>query len=747
MQVDLVAQVMHIIYKRGMDNMKLATIKTKDGRTLTVDEAVAEIEGQVRQRMIERANADPTGANKNRWQDDAANFIDQADRLLIKPEVELKKLGDVALRYIYDPLKEAADKELKMAVNMQNKLKGLFGAYSPEELADMRNKRLYDFGSSVITKEQAIMIALNWGTETNQQRVLDGYHVNVAQVKNVLQYLDERDWNLVNSIWKLYDIHWDQIREIEARMTGAVLQKQEAKGFVVVGQDRKIYTLDGGYFPIKYDLRDLRTQEQADAAQQSAMSNIAMSLGKGFLKERTQHKVERRLDLRFEVISGSITDVIHLVAFREPVRDVRRIVLNENFKNLVYNYLGQNAYKNLKKWTSDCWAEEPIPRVPYEKGMAKLRNAQTMGTMGFRVTTALLNIANAPSVAHYMGAAELLHLLKKFYSAPRQYTDFVFRRSVFMAERAETMDASIHDALKGPNILDGIPGIGKAGEAIKNNAFKMITWTDLMLALPLWQHEYEKTYNAEVDAGRSPQQAREAGVNAGDAAVRWCFGSGRTVDKAAIQRKSGELMKQLTMYYSYNSTVYNALNYKLWEAKVGYKKAVAASAKNKSMALMKAVAHAGDALLMWVLLPAVISAVLRAGASGDDDDWKIDKLLKSTGKETLAGVIGGIPVLRDAVPYLMAKVFDEKQFAPQLPVYNTVEQTNRVIQSAVSDKKTITDTLREMGRLTSQVTGAPSTLIDGFTTTLQYIESGFDESVADYLRALIFDKKLKKNQK
>lgn len=747
MQVDLVAQVMHIIYKRGMDNMKLATIKTKDGRTLTVDEAVAEIEGQTRQRMLERTNADPTGANKNRWQDDAANFIDQADRLLIKPEVELKKLGDVALRYIYDPLKEAADKELKMAVNMQNKLKGLFGAYSPEELADMRNKRRYKFGSSVITKEQAIMIALNWGTETNQQRVLDGYHVNVAQVKNVLQYLDERDWNLVNSIWKLYDIHWDQIREIEARMTGAVLQKQEAKGFVVVGQDRKIYTLDGGYFPIKYDLRDLRTQEQADAAQQSAMSNIAMSLGKGFLKERTQHKVERRLDLRFEVISGSITDVIHLVAFREPVRDVRRIVLNDNFKNLVYNYLGQNAYKNLKKWTSDCWAEEPIPRTAYEKGMAKLRNAQTMGTMGFRVTTALLNIANASSVAHYMGAAELLHSLKKFYSAPRQYTDFVFQRSVFMAERAETMDASIHDALKGPNILDGIPGIGKAGEVIKNNAFKMITWTDLMLALPLWQHEYEKTYNAEMDAGRSPQQAREAGVNAGDAAVRWCFGSGRTVDKAAIQRKGSELMKQLTMYYSYNSTVYNSLNYKLWEAKVGYKKAVAASAKNKSMALMKAVAHAGDALLMWVLLPAVISALLRAGASGDDDDWKIEKLIKSMGQESLTGIVGGIPVLRDAVPYFMAKVFDEHQFAPKIPIQNTIEQTNRVIQSAVSDKKTISDTLREMGKLTSQVTGAPSTLIDSFTTTLQYLESGFDESVADYLRALIFDKKLKKNQK
>jgi hypothetical protein len=62
-----------------------------------------------------------------------------------------------------------------------------------------------------------------------------------------------------------------------------------------------------------------------------------------------------------------------------------------------------------------------------------------------------------------MGAAELLHSLKKFYSAPRRYTDFVFQRSVFMAERAETMDASIHDALKGPNILDGIPYIAYDG--------------------------------------------------------------------------------------------------------------------------------------------------------------------------------------------------------------------------------------------------------------------------------------------
>ena len=494
----------------------------------------------------------------------------------------------------------------------------------------------------------------------------------------------------------------------------------------------------------------MRTQEQkADAAamQQTAMSNISMSLGKGFLKERSTAKIERRLDLRFDVISRSVADVIHLVAFREPVRDVRRIVLRDDFKNIVTRFLGDAEYKQLKKWTADCWAEEPLAQSKFETFAAKLRNAQTMGMMGFRVVTAALNIANAPIVAHYMGTVDMLHALKKFYSAPRQYADFIFQRSVFMAERAETMDANIRDAIKGPHFMDGVPVVGKTKDLLRENAFKMLTWTDLMLAMPLWQHEYEKAYNKELEAGHMPQQAQMAGISAGDAAVRWCFGSGRTVDKAAVQRQSGEFMKQLTMYYSYMSTVYNALNYELWSAKMGYKQAMTWADANKNKELLKAVVKAGSALLAWQLLPAAITALFRAGTSGDDDDLEPEKLLKSIASETLSTLVGGIPVLRDAVPYLLAKAFDEKQFAPRIPIQNTIEQTNRVIQSITNDKKTFGDVMRESGKLLSQTMGAPSTLVDALTTSITYLETGFDASVADYLRALILDKKLKKDKK
>nr|DAH83536.1 MAG TPA: crystallin beta/gamma motif-containing protein [Caudoviricetes sp.] len=741
-QVKMLAQVMNIIYKRGIDDMKLLSIE----KGLTADAVIAEIEGQVNQRIVAKTIKDTTGATKKTWDEEAARAINDANQFLIKPEVILKKLGSVSLKYIYEPLKLAADKELRMAHDMQQKMDALFKRYTPEELSEIRNKQKYKFGTSVLTKEQVIMIALNWGTEINAKRVMDGYHVSEYDVRKVLAELTEKDWNLVNDVWKLYDEHWDEVREIEARITGAVLEKQPNREFTIIGNDKKSYTLEGGYFPIKYDPSEMRTQEQkADAAamQQTAMSNISMSLGKGFLKERSNAKIERRLDLRFDVISRSVADVIHLVAFREPVRDVRRIVLRDDFKNIVTRFLGDAEYKELKKWTADCWAEEPVAHYDIEKAIAKLRNAQTIGVMGYRVVTSALNIANTSIVAHYMGTADMIYALKKFYSAPRQYADFIFQRSVFMAERAETMDASISDAIKEPHFMDGVPVVGKAKKYLRENAFKMLTWTDLMLAMPLWQHEYEKAYNKELEAGHTPQQAQMAGISAGDAAVRWCFGSSRTVDKARVQRKGGEFMKQLTMFYSYMSTVYNAMNYQQWEARMGYKKAVQWADANKSKELLKAIAKMGGWLFAWHLMPAIITALFKAATSGDDDDLKPEKLLKSIGKETLSTMVGGIPVIRDMVPYLLATVFDDKQFAPQLPLYRTVEQTNRVIQSIVNDKKSFTDVLRESGKLISQTTGAPSTLVDALTTSITYLETSFDADVSEYLRALILDKKLK----
>ena len=41
----------------------------------------------------------------------------------------------------------------------------------------MRQDKKYEFGTSILTKEQVIALALNSGTELNKKRILDGYKV------------------------------------------------------------------------------------------------------------------------------------------------------------------------------------------------------------------------------------------------------------------------------------------------------------------------------------------------------------------------------------------------------------------------------------------------------------------------------------------------------------------------------------------------------------------------------------------
>ena len=79
-----------------------------------------------------------------------------------------------------------------------------------------------------------------------------------------------------------------------------------------------------------------------------------------------------------------------------------------------------------------------------------------------------------------------------------------------------------------------------------------------------------------------------------------------------------------------------------------------------------------------------------------------------------------------------------------LPAYNTVEQLNKVIQSIAREKKTIYDVARESLRLTSTFIGFSTTLSDGLATTIEWAGTDFEASVPEYLRAVIFDRKLKK---
>lgn len=726
------ADVMRMIYKTGAEENKTRVVTDAEGNTVDIDVAIQEIGMEASANVAPKKVRDYNGFENPGVVERLTGQSNELHVRLIKAETIFRQMGEKAMQYLYNPLKLAADKEMVMAENLQRDLKDIFGVYSKTEMTKIRNKKAYKLGSSMLTKENLIVVALNWGTDINRKRVMNGHNVTEFEVNRALANLDSKDWQLVENIWALFDEYWPETQRIEAEVTGAVLEKQPAMPFKIIAGDGMVYNLSGGYYPLKYDASKNTTvgERAGDDAKRASMAGMMrLGLHKGHTKQRVQGKVRLKLRTDFGVISEGMTDVIHLIAFREPVRDVNRIIQKPEFGAVVENLYGVQTNRMLRKWVLDCWAVEPQYKNGYERAMKFAREKQTLAVLGFRLTTAILNGANIGPMADYIGPGNAASAIKRYYANRSEFRSFILDKSVFMRERAQTMDRDIGAIVKQGGAGSRIPGY----DTMQKNAFKLLAETDLALALPLWLHEYEKVYQEAAGKQMSAEMAEREATVAGDAAVRRVFGSGLTLDLAEVQ-KGGEIMKALTMYYSYFSVVYQAMAMKIAESN---------KARFDKAGFQKIFMPVARGLLMWILIPSVYEALMREGA--DDDDWDWGNVGKRTAATFISTLVGGIPLLRDAVPYFLQKAFEGKRYAIRpLPIYEAASQAARVADTITSDRKDKLDATREALRLFNMGTGFSNTVTDGLVTTAQWADSDFDAAVAEYLRAVVMDRKLKK---
>ena len=726
------ADVMRMIYKTGAEENKTRVVTDAEGNTVDIDVAIQEIGMEASANVAPKKVRDYNGFENPGVVERLTGQSNELHVRLIKAETIFRQMGEKAMQYLYNPLKLAADKEMVMAENLQRDLKDIFGVYSKTEMTKIRNKKAYKLGSSMLTKENLIVVALNWGTDINRKRVMNGHNVTEFEVNRALANLDSKDWQLVENIWALFDEYWPETQRIEAEVTGAVLEKQPAMPFKIIASDGMVYNLSGGYYPLKYDASKNTTvgERAGDDAKRASMAGMMrLGLHKGHTKQRVQGKVRLKLRTDFGVISEGLTDVIHLIAFREPVRDVNRIIQKPEFGVVVENLYGVQTNRMLRKWVLDCWAVEPQYKNGYERAMKFAREKQTLAVLGFRLTTAILNGANIGPMAEYIGPGNAASAIKRYYANGSEFRSFILDKSVFMRERAQTMDRDIGAIVKQGGVGSRIPGY----DTMQKNAFKLLAETDLALALPLWLHEYEKVYQDAAGKQMSAEMAEREATVAGDAAVRRVFGSGLTLDLAEVQ-KGGEIMKGLTMYYSYFSVVYQAMAMKIAESNKG---------RFDKVGFQKIFMPVARGLLMWILIPSVYEALMREGAA--DDDWDWGNVGKRTASTFISTLVGGIPLMRDAVPYFLQKAFEGKRYAIRpLPIYEAAAQAARVADTITSDRKGKLDATREVLRLFNMGTGISNTVTDGLVTTAQWADSDFDAAVAEYLRAVVMDRKLKK---
>lgn len=778
------ADFMDNLYTVGVNAKQFKTVTDFDGKKVTIEDAAMAI--ALGNKAGYNNDPDITKAGSETAIEKAVRWGKRSYLSLVKAETIFRTVGAECMHYCYNPIKQAADNELKETELLVQRLQTIRNNYrksvkqrflrqimseSPgidtkqaekqadkaaDKYMDELTEKKYVLGTSKISRENILVFALNWGTEKNRLRVVDGFSedrqkIDAADIENLLKELNGADWTFVSDIWKLFDSYWPRLQDVESRMTGVTMEKEKAVEFSILGKDNQVYILDGGYYPIKYDRdKNVQTLQQAndEAARMNMSGSARLGTKLGQTKARSNFNVKgRKIRVDLDVVAEVLSDNIHIITMREAVRDVNRIINHPVFKGMIENSFGKETYTMLQQWVLDCWAREQRSIEWLEVLAQHLRTKQTMAVLGFRTTTALLNILNIAPMADYLGVTRTLKSIKDYYTdkltnGGKQY-EMCMEKSVFLRNRAQTMDRDMRSVIEKQKYVMG----GKL-DNIQKSAFYFITQTDLMLACPLWISEYKRVYrelveenakkraqldkqgteNPDIIIKKEDVIEREA-VNAGDAAVRRVFGSGQIQDLAAVQ-KGSEVTKMFTMYYSYFSVVLNALDYKFRET------------RNKKRT--EAMAHIAMGFLFWIILPAVGDTLIKTLISGNDDDKEPEEILKRTGANILNSAAGGIPILRDVVPALTNYALTGKFYGTGGTVFDeTMGQTMRILSAIKSDSKDGYDVARESLKLFDNMSGFPQTVTDGIISAMEFMHYGefTAESIREYLWAIAFDKR------
>ena len=749
-ELEQLEELMTGMYKSGRTQYEGSTLIDEKGNNVTFDEAIFQIIDKASE-TFGRDNGNVFNELNNRSRADAlSNTLNNFNLSLLKAETFLRRLdggkNGPAVRYIYEPISKATQKfnEYK-EIAMRILAKDVSAVYSKKQLFDVRNDHLYNVGElRNVTKEQIIMLALNWGTEKNRQRALETIQSNEVEMERAFQeYMADKDWEFVIRTWEHINSFYEERSKVQEELYGNPLKKEKGITFTIGGRE-----IQGQYFPIVYNpkvsakVSDFQTE---DIAKTMIASNAIFGTGMGATKSRLDVVKGKSLMLDFDVIPNAITEAINHVTMRKAVTDVNKLVGNSRFQEYIVDKFGMETYQFLRTWVRDNWKDEAAKLDAWGRLVMTLKKNTSTAVMAGRVSVALQNALNIPVAMYRIGVGNTLKAISDagmgFYGVgTNKYNatrDFVLSQSIFMRERVQTLDKDLKQGLsiegKGLRIGDTNMGGYKAEQLanirddINQMGFRLLTETDFALSIPIWKFAYDKkVLELQSVEGVTAEFVEQEAISAGDRAVRDIFGSGDTKDSAGIQRSRNALTQLFVPFYSYANTLYNII------AEGNYAR--------------KDQGNYGQfvRMLWWTLTAQALGMMVYKSMTNGDDD-KPEDLVKSFGEELVSQATMGVPIVRDISNMAMKYILGEKVFNKGNTVMATsiVEKLYDVGNAIVSPNKGAMDVGRSLSQVSNRITGFSDTVTDGLWTLAKFALTDTDAKLEDVIMAIMFDRRLK----
>lgn len=714
------------------------TLTDTDGNVIAISDAAARLAKSLPHR--ENWDAEQERNDQNR-KGRGKEMLSDALLSLTKIETMLRNMGDDWMQFIYKPIDRASRRELTMQQEACREFARIYHMYSNTEWRKMRSQKLYAVGSvERFTKEQLLVMALNWGNQEGRQRVLDeanryvkneAQKANEATIEDIFsRALSNKDLDFLEAVWGQLEQYWPERNKVQERLYGSGMGRVRAKPYTING--RKV---SGGYYPIVYDPQlTTRTNEMEldDIVKTQLSGSSTMGIGMGSTKKRVKQVKNQILYKSLDVWPSAVNEAIHHICMREAVTDVYKLISHPDVEAAVQENYGMKTYAALKQWTKDCWKTDVQKTDKISRMLENMRRNTTFAVMAYRTSTAILNGLNILPMMNRIGPWNIVKAMVNFgigfYKGTPTYNRnrrFVMEHSPFMADRINTIDKDMQQKMRltmPKNTSRAGQKVRIARDALNRYGYFFITETDLMCSLALWKYQYDESLRQQIDAGKTDEKLmRDQALFEADQAVRDVLGSGMVKDQAELQRKNG-LVAQITPFYSYCNTVMNAL------IDAGYK-----WKSGNRLAMF-------NAMLYWIVLNSVFEQLYRSAISGDD----LDKLLKKMGVKFMTNTAQGIPVIRDAAEIIGNHMFGLPNYdSSNVLAVSAVDELMKASKAAASKNQDATDVARAANRALNRFVGLPDTLTDGFWALMRFSIFDTDRSLAALANAVIFDRHYK----
>lgn len=737
------AKVMKAVYKLGRREYEGNTLGT------SFDEASQKIHNEILDNWTHRV-ATPGLKNQTATNlDRLGTKIHSLIKDITLPEILIERLGKSAAEYFYKPIDKAAAHLRELKSEARVTFRKNFAIYSRKEWTAIRSKKLYTVGLDErgkpvsYTKEQLLAMALNFGTKSNRERLIETLWLSDTlntDEKTILDMLDknltDKDWDFVEKVWDHLNSYWGERNKVQNDLYGTPLGKVQGEDFTL----KSGRVIHGAYYRIKYDpLSSTKTSNfsTTDIAKMDMQNISSFSLGMGSTKQRAGASGGQKLRLDLDVYVEAVNEAMQHIAMREATVDVYKLLNRKEVVAAIENTAGPETLSLLQGWAKDCWHSSIKDMSEWDSALGRARRRFNFATMGFRFSTALLNIGNITGMMERMGAANALKAVGDFYFHGNivEQRRFIQTKSTMMRDRGATIDRDMYmqDRLPvGKNESEFRSKIehGKYGvDTLNSKAYWLIQATDEMFSLPEWLFTYKRAMAAmEIEGKLNRDEMDAEAVRLADKAVRETFGSNETKDQTSFTRKNG-ILAQMTTFYSYTNLVTNQFiraGYTLYD-------------KGDVKPLLAATWY-------WWLLGALVETTLReiGDDSDDEDKWK-KKFLHVIAS---GGPIGGVPLAREAVPWTV-DFFTGKSFgsaAPDAPFFDTLKHMENFLKAAKKGD------LIEMGRgatkaITRTSIPVPDTITDAFWNFMRMACTDTEFTMWDWFKKSLWDKTLKEKKK